>query len=46
MPEAGARHHIAKQIDCLGGMPGVTPKPVKTSSDPVAVLAIGEQRER
>ena len=26
---------IAKQIDYLGGMPGVTPKPVKTSSDPV-----------
>src|SRR3977135_653113 len=25
---------IAKQIDYLGGMPGVTPKPVKSTSDP------------
>src|SRR5450756_3236905 len=29
---------IAKQIDYLGGMPGVTPKPVKTSTDPVTML--------
>src|SRR5450432_1119247 len=29
---------IAKQIDYLGGMPGVTPKPVKTSNDPVVML--------
>src|SRR5947209_15926879 len=28
---------IAKQIDYLGGTPGVTPKPVKTSNDPVAM---------
>jgi hypothetical protein len=27
---------IARQIDYLGGMPCVTPKPVKTSNDPVA----------
>lgn len=46
---------IAKQIDYLGGMPGVTPKPVKTSSDPVTMLradlanereTIGRYRER
>src|SRR6185369_8889915 len=29
---------IAKQIDYLGGMPGVLPKPVKTSNDPVEML--------
>lgn len=29
---------LARQIDYLGGMPGVTPKPVKTSSDPVTML--------
>ena len=29
---------IAKQIDYLGGMPGVTPKIVKTSNDPVEML--------
>ncbi len=29
---------IAKQIDYLGGMPCVTPKPVKTSNDPVVML--------
>ena len=29
---------IAKQIDYLGGMPGVTPKPVKISNDPVTML--------
>lgn len=46
---------IARQIGYLGGMPGVTPKPVKTSSDPVAMLradlkneqeTIGRYRER
>jgi bacterioferritin len=46
---------IARQIDYLGGMPGVTPKPVKTSSDPVAMLradlkneqeTVGRYRER
>src|SRR6202158_839207 len=46
---------IAKQIDYLGGMPGVTPKPVKTSSDPVTMLradlenehtTVGRYRER
>jgi len=46
---------IAKQIDYLGGMPGVTPKPVKTSNDPVAMLladleneqtTVGRYRER
>src|SRR5438477_6584857 len=29
---------IAKQIDYLGGMPAVTPKPVKTSDDPIEML--------
>ena len=29
---------IAKQIDYLGGMPTVTPKPVKTSEDAEAML--------
>ena len=46
---------IAKQIDYLGGMPDVTPKPVKTSSDPVEMLradleneqtTVGRYRER
>jgi len=37
---------IAKQIDYLGGMPGVTPKPVKTSSDPVAMLCADLENER
>jgi bacterioferritin len=37
---------IAKQIDYLGGMPGVTPKPVKTSSDPVAMLRADLENER
>ena len=37
---------IAKQIDFLGGMPGVTPKPVKTSSDPVAMLRADLENER
>jgi bacterioferritin len=37
---------IAKQIDYLGGMPGVTPKPVKTSSDSVAMLRADLENER
>jgi bacterioferritin len=37
---------IAKQIDYLGGMPGVTPKPVKTSSDPVVMLRADLENER
>ena len=37
---------IAKQIDYLGGMPGVTPKPVKTSNDPVVMLRVDLENER
>ena len=37
---------IAKQIDYLGGMPGVIPKPVKTSNDPVAMLREDLENER
>ncbi|HTL73489.1 MAG TPA: ferritin-like domain-containing protein [bacterium] len=37
---------IAKQIDYLGGMPGVTPKPVKISSDPVTMLRADLENER
>jgi len=37
---------IAKQIDYLGGMPGVTPKPVKTSSDAVTMLRADLENER
>ena len=37
---------IAKQIDYLGGMPCVMPKPVKTSSDPVAMLRADLENER
>jgi bacterioferritin len=37
---------IAKQIDYLGGMPGVTPKPVKTSSDPIVMLRADLENER
>ena len=37
---------IAKQIDYLGGMPEVTPKPVKTSNDPVAMLRADLENER
>jgi len=42
-------HHaikIAKQIDYLGGMPSVTPKPVKTSNDPVEMLRADLESER
>jgi len=37
---------IAKQIDYLGGMPVGTPKPVKTSSDPVEMLRADLENER
>ena len=37
---------LAKQIDYLGGMPGVTPKPVFTSSDPIAMLRADLENER
>jgi bacterioferritin len=36
---------IAKQIDYLGGMPGVAPKPVKTSDDPVTMLRADLENE-
>jgi len=36
---------IAKQIDYLGGMPGVTPKPVKTSANPVTMLRADLENE-
>lgn len=37
---------IAKQIDYLGGMPCVAPKPVKTSTDPVTMLRADLENER
>ena len=37
---------IAKQIDYLGGMPCVTPKPVKTSNDPATMLRADLENER
>src|ERR1700733_3983792 len=37
---------IAKQIDYLGGMPCVTPKPVKTSNNPVEMLRADLENER
>lgn len=37
---------IAKQIDYLGGMPCVTPKAVKTSKDPAAMLRADLENER
>ena len=37
---------IAKQIDYLGGMPCVSPKPVVTSTDPVAMLRADLENER
>jgi bacterioferritin len=37
---------IAKQIDYLGGMPCVTPKAVKTSTDPATMLRADLQNER
>ena len=37
---------IAKQIDYLGGMPCVTPKPVKTSNDPETMLRADLENEQ
>lgn len=37
---------IAKQVDYLGGMPVVTPKPVKTSTDAVEMLQADLKNER
>jgi bacterioferritin len=37
---------IARQIDYLGGMPGVIPKAVKTSDDPVTMLRTDLENER
>jgi len=37
---------IAKQIDYLGGMPGVFAKPVKTLNDPVEMLRADLENER
>jgi bacterioferritin len=37
---------IAKQIDYLGGMPAVTPKPVKRSEDPEEMLRADLENER
>jgi bacterioferritin len=37
---------IAKQIDYLGGMPGVIPKPVKVSDDAVTMLRADLDNER
>ncbi len=37
---------IAKQVDYLGGMPCVQPKPVKTSADPVEMLRADLDNER
>jgi bacterioferritin len=44
--ELGHAIKIAKQIDYLGGMPAVVPKPVKTSSDPVTMLRADLENER
>ena len=37
---------IARQIDYLGGMPGVMPKPVLTSTDPATMLRADLENER
>ena len=37
---------IAKQIDYLGGIPCVIPKPVKSSSDPIEMLRADLENER
>jgi bacterioferritin len=37
---------IAKQVDYLGGMPAVSPKPVITSTDPVTMLRVDLENER
>jgi bacterioferritin len=44
--ELGHAIKIAKQVDYLGGMPSVTPKPVKTSNDPVVMLRADLENER
>jgi bacterioferritin len=44
--ELGHAIKIAKQIDYLGGMPAVVPKPVKTSNDPVVMLRADLENER
>jgi bacterioferritin len=44
--ELGHAIKIAKQIDYLGGTPGVTPKPVKTATDPVGMLSADLENER
>jgi bacterioferritin len=44
--ELGHAIKIAKQIDYLGGMPGVMPKPVKTSNDAVEMLRADLENER
>src|SRR5262245_48836843 len=36
---------ISKQIDYLGGMPSVTPKPIKTSEDPREMLRFDLENE-
>jgi bacterioferritin len=43
--ELGHALVIAKQIDYLGGMPAVTPKPVRTSSDPEEMLRFDLEAE-
>jgi bacterioferritin len=37
---------IAKQVDYFGGMPAVTPKPVKISEDPKEMLRFDLENER
>jgi bacterioferritin len=37
---------IARQVDYFGGMPAVTPKPVKTSDDPKEMLRADLENER
>jgi bacterioferritin len=37
---------ISRQIDYLGGMPAVTPKPVRTSEDPKQMLQFDLENER
>lgn len=44
--ELGHALKISKQIDYLGGMPGVVPKAVKTSDDPVEMLRADLDNER
>jgi bacterioferritin len=44
--ELGHALKIAKQIDYLGGQPGVTPKPVKTSDKALDMLKFDLDNER